>query len=127
MVAYSFKRRFCEQVTNWEKRQTIRARRGRHARPGERVQLYFGMRTKHCRKLITPDPMVTDVAEIALFIPSDGGLAQITTDPDHPYEVSDWFARQDGFADAADFTAFWLKEHGAGSFAGVLIRWDVAP
>lgn len=127
MVAYSFKRRFCDQVASWEKRQTIRGRRARHARVGEPIQLYFGMRTKHCRKLIDPDPVCTKVADILLHIPSDGGLAQVTTDPDHPYEVSDFFARQDGFADARDFTEFWQKEHGAGEFCGVLIQWDVAP
>lgn len=49
MVAYSFKRRFAEPILAGAKRQTIRADRRRHARPGEELQLYTGMRTKSCR------------------------------------------------------------------------------
>lgn len=61
MVAYSFRQRFVapiqvglgtiEHIPGTEyapKRQTIRANRKRHARPGEELQLYCGMRTKGC-------------------------------------------------------------------------------
>ncbi len=54
MPAYSFKERFCSMVLDGSKPHTIRAARkgrSRHARIGEKVFLYFGMRTKHCRKL----------------------------------------------------------------------------
>ncbi|MEJ0016825.1 MAG: ASCH domain-containing protein [Acetobacteraceae bacterium] len=47
MVAYSFKRDFAAPILAGIKRQTIRADRRRHARPGEVLQLYTGMRTKH--------------------------------------------------------------------------------
>lgn len=45
MVAYSFQKRFVEPIRSGRKRQTIRADRKRHARPGEVLQLYSGMRT----------------------------------------------------------------------------------
>jgi len=64
VVAYSFTRRFVEPILiglepgppkPGAKRQTIRAeRRSRHARVGERMQLYFAMRSKQCRFLGEP-------------------------------------------------------------------------
>src|SRR5579859_6979563 len=71
MVAYSFRPRFVAaikiglglpvQIEDRDpesttmllpKRQTIRAVGDkRHAQPGEKIQLYTGMRTKHCRKI----------------------------------------------------------------------------
>lgn len=60
MVAYSFKQRFAPQIIAGlqtgplvvgMKRQTIRADRKRHARPGEELQLYTGMRTRSCQLL----------------------------------------------------------------------------
>ena len=63
MVAYSFQKRFVDHVQAglepgpWcpgMKRHTLRAPRvGRvaHARPEQPVQLYTGMRTRHCRLL----------------------------------------------------------------------------
>lgn len=127
MVAYSFQRRFCDKVASWEKRQTIRAERKRHARPGELIQLYFAMRTKHCRKLIAPDPVCLSVDPILIIVPVGAGVANVQTHGcSELAPVSDHFAQMDGFDDAEDFTRFWLSAHGAGEFRGVLIRWDLA-
>jgi hypothetical protein len=52
MVAHSFQSRFAEPVLDGSKDGTIGADRRRHARPGEQLQIYVGMRTKQCR-LIT--------------------------------------------------------------------------
>lgn len=124
MVAYSFQERFCQKVVDCEKRQTIRADRRRHARPGESLQLYFGMRTKQCRKLISPDPICVSVDPIRILVPTDGSGCKVATfNLIEPTLVSDRFAQLDGFDDAKDFSAFWLKVHGAGLFTGVLIRW----
>lgn len=51
MPAYSFKERFCPLIISGEKRQTIRSKRKAQAKPGDTVYLYFGMRTKWCKKL----------------------------------------------------------------------------
>lgn len=48
MVAYSFKRQFGPPILAGTKGGTIRNDRKRHARPGEELQLYHGMRTKSC-------------------------------------------------------------------------------
>src|SRR5678815_1735558 len=51
MPAYSFKERFVPMILDKTKRQTIRKKRKGQAKPGSTVYLYFGMRTKWCRKL----------------------------------------------------------------------------
>jgi hypothetical protein len=66
MVAYSFKSFFAPQIIAGLKCQTVRADRRRHARPGEAVQLYTGMRTRACHKLVTPDPLCTQVRRIII-------------------------------------------------------------
>lgn len=131
MVAYSFKAQFAPAIEARTKCQTIRAGRRRQARAGERLQLYVGMRTRHCRKII-PDPVCTEVR-----------LVVIRVDPAHPsiiaevdfgdFKLSDLeierFAVADGFV-ATDIPArtamgnFWMRHHGPGEFIGHVIRWE---
>lgn len=68
MVAYNFAAQFAEAVETRKKRQTIRAPRkdNRHAKVGDKLQLYTGMRTTNCRKLVNPDPRCTASHKIAL-------------------------------------------------------------
>lgn len=52
MVAYSFQPQFVPAIERGDKTHTIRALgKKRHARAGEMVQLYTGMRTSRCRLL----------------------------------------------------------------------------
>lgn len=134
MVAYSFHPMFAEPIATLEKRQTVRGNRKRHALPGEPVQLYTGMRTRHCRKLLTPDPVCLDVRHI-----------EIVVDAEWPFLLSsiaiegvslslgemEAFAWDDGFRAGAEGEAalfhmgqFWLSKHGCGTFEGVVIRWE---
>lgn len=105
MVAYNFKAEFANAVTAGRKLQTIRAPRAtRHARPGEPIQLYTGMRTKACRKLLTPDPKC--VAVLPVEISGNGLLLdgvrlfgdQLTA-----------FAIADGFPTVEAFEAFFKR------------------
>lgn len=140
MVAYSFAPRFCLAVEALAKRQTVRGHRRRHARPGEPVQLYAGMRTRHCRKLVERDPICASVDAI-----------EIVVEPSHPSTIAsiaiagaaltdaeiEAFANTDGFpAEDLPFAGksarqamgeFWLSAHGAGLFRGVLIKWRPLP
>ncbi len=121
MVAYSFKDRFAEAIREGWKTQTIRGRRDRHARPGEKISLYTGMRTKQCRKIA--DAICTEVMKITLMFDQDGVIDRIVTD-DVPVRDLDAFAARDGFVDVDDMSAFWRTEHGpVGVFHGVLIEW----
>ncbi|MDO9443068.1 MAG: hypothetical protein Q7T73_19485 [Beijerinckiaceae bacterium] len=120
MVAYSFKKQFGPPILAGTKAQTIRADRKRHARPGEELQLYTGMRTRQCR-LIARVPCIT-VYPCRL----DFGLRMvfandrwIRTDKD-----LDAFAVLDGFRSWDVMGAFWRAEHpDVSAFEGVLIRW----
>lgn len=122
MVAYSFKKRFAPDIEAGLKSQTIRAHRKRHARPGEALQLFVGMRTKHCRKII-PDPVCLQVENISIWVPTKLEPAAIIRDGVRDY-VSEAFAKADGFTSVDDFTRFWFDTHGPGIFEGVLIAWE---
>lgn len=149
MVAYSFSKAVAPQVEALVKRQTVRGHRRRHARPGEPVQLYTGMRTRACRKLLSPDPLCTEVLPVALQI-SDRKI-----EPDAPpnwiesvridgrllaQEAVEQFAVADGFGlewftkpgyrwhryvtPRFIMSAYFHAMEGAGLFEGVLIKWE---
>lgn len=123
MVAINFSPRFAPLVEAGTKRQTIR--RTARCRPGDRLQLYTGQRTKSCRKLVNPDPtcLMTYPCEIL----SDGvivgdlrsriGIERILS------PTPDDFARADGFRDYDDMLAWFRNRYGPGEFVGRVIRW----
>lgn len=124
MVAYSFKQRFVAPIEAGTKTQTIRAYgKRRHARIGDTLQLYFGMRTRHCRLIATAT--CHQVGDVRLqFFPAgpphfavdgralDGGERER-------------FARADGFASEADMVRFWREVHAdTPDFRGIIIGWS---
>ncbi len=126
MVAYNFKSSFVDQISARTKRQTVRHQGGkRHARPGERVQLYTGLRTRHARKII-PDPVCIRVAQIVIPVGRayEAKVGRIELDgiplADDEMEA---FAWADGFLSLRHFGRFWLATHGEGLFTGVVIYW----
>lgn len=146
MVAYSFKSFFAPQIEALTKLQTVRANRKRHARPGEAVQLFAGMRTRACRKLVDPDPICLSVVPIviATTVMVEEVIASISVAgvPLNREEI-EAFAVADGFgiehvgdtlyrqvgrrgSARANMGAFWAEEHGYGRFEGVLVKWRPA-
>lgn len=82
MPAYSFQKRFVPYIQDGSKRQTIRSRRKHPAKPGDTLYLYYGLRTKHCRKL--REEICTDARSIYI---SDFGIiifSRMLTDPEIP-------------------------------------------
>lgn len=65
MPAYSFKLRFVPMIKSGEKSQTIRAKRKYQAKPGDKLYLYYGMRTKHCKKI--KEEICRNVEEIIIY------------------------------------------------------------
>lgn len=120
MVAYSFKKRFVEPIRTGVKPHTIRAYRRRHARPGEEIQAYCGMRTKWC--FLIARPMCSRVGSIEIDL---GGL--VTIDRSEVIEDRaelDFFSIKDGFVSWDDMVTFWRKNHpGVHWFKGVIIFW----
>lgn len=149
MVAYSFHKMFVPQVVDLSKLHTVRANRKRHARPGEAVQLYTAMRTKFCRKLVTPDPICTRLDDIRLEIGEGAPLSCVGMGVIEGIEINgralsegeiETFAIADGFSPARipthsghpwpeQITArtlmgcFWGAAHGFGAWRGVIIHW----
>lgn len=126
MVAYSFQRRFAPAIAAYYKRQTIRGDRKRHAQPGEDLQLFTGMRTAQCRKII-PDPLCTGVAPILIRFTLFGWIEQIWVEDDEIADL-DAFAILDGFEGADDMARFWFEQHKVKDgplrvFTGQLIQW----
>lgn len=141
MVAYSFKRMFVPAIriglgldvedpepgARRAKLQTIRAMgRRRHARAGDELQLYCGMRTRQCeligRSLCVGAPPIgirfakphRPVERVEI----DGSEIRFAADLDR-------FAEGDGFETWGDLRAFWRANHpGVLDFNGVLVRWE---
>lgn len=138
MVAYSFQRRFGPQIQAGlglmpvtgllvPKRHTIRRDRRRHARPGEEVQLYHGMRTKRCELIGRARCTSVGPIEIHFRRRSTGDWMHHDALPEKMDRSGDLdqFAKSDGFQDWADLRAFWSEEHpGIEDFAGVIIFWE---
>lgn len=152
MVAYSFKRRFVEPI-RWglglgldlsddcvrigsSKQQTIRAERfgrGRHARPGEDLQLYCRQRSPD-GFLIGRARCIESLAIVLTLKPAGagghvamGGLeTAIGRERALHYSGSalDEFAARDGFENWEEMLGFWREEHGPlESFVGRIIFW----
>ena len=119
MVAYSFQRRFAAKVERGEKCQTIRAVGGkRHARVGEMVQLYCGLRTGDPRKL--GEGRVYEVSPIEIF----ADRVIVHAECKHTFVdkgVLDGLARADGFDGWDDMREFFPGE----PWHGTLIRWEL--
>ncbi len=147
MVAYSFNAIFADQVSALTKRQTVRADRRRHARPGEPVQLYAGMRTRHCRKLVERDPICVRVVPVTILLVASPQLDLIgaiavdgawldgeeieafaRADGFAVEHVGDWKQRMHGVPGSARYNmgGYWHDTHDDDVFRGWLIAWEPA-
>lgn len=123
MAAYNFQTRFVGPIQRGTKTQTIRRiGKRRHARAGEMVQLYTGMRTKQCRKIVE-DRICLQAVQITIYI-GESWFEKIYVSGVmlHPVEWTK-FAKRDGFDSVDDFYQCFKSMHGAGTFRGVLIQW----
>jgi len=132
MVAYSFQKQFAAPILSGRKSHTIRAPRKRHARPGEALQLYTGMRTKVCRLVARATceavvPVTISFRGIGESTLGDSVALDGRTIADA--QGLDAFAQSDGFTGWREMRDFWEEQHGPlAQFHGVLIRWrDMVP
>lgn len=125
MVAYSCKRQFEGSICSGTKRHTIRGERKRHARKGEILQLYTGMRTRQCRLIGTA--RCTDIRPITIiFDDTDPRAERVIIAGIRLDDDLDNFARSDGFGSWLELKAFWRANHPriSNQFDGVIISWD---
>jgi hypothetical protein len=144
MVAYSFKRMFVPAIriglgldpvdpepgARRPKRQTIRANRYRHARPGEQLQLYTSMRSRLCE--LIGKARCTQTPAIAIRFPKPYRKVESVHvsggETIRGAAALDAFAQSDGFADWQSFREFWAENHpGVLDFGGVMILWEPLP
>jgi len=122
MPAFNFQKRFAEKVESGEKKQTIRARRkdGRNPRVGQTAYLYFGMRTKSCRKL--GEDIITSVEPIT--IERNGpAFVNVTTYRGYlGYFEKEVLANEDGFSTFTEMLEWFETTHSL-PFYGFLIKW----
>lgn len=135
MVAYSFAQRFVTPIrlglsSDYErggvvpKCHTIRADRRRHARPGEELQLYRGMRTKAC--FLIGRARCTAIKKIELvFRGRRRGVWIDGTRTAASANDRNKFARSDGFDNWTALAEFWKENHGdPESWKGVIVHWE---
>ncbi|NMY40520.1 hypothetical protein HBN76_04310 [Pseudomonas sp. WS 5013] len=123
MVAYNFKARFAAAVRDGSKLQTIRAAgKRRPPRPGEQLQLYTGLRTKHV--CLLRNSVCTSAEEVQ--ISARMRTVRVIRDNrwyDLDQQEIQQLALVDGFASADEFFAFFAEAHGK-TLSGYLIKWE---
>lgn len=123
MVAYNFQARFADPIKRGEKSHTIRKNgKRRHAKPGESLQLYTGMRTRSCSKIVKHDPVCVFCKTIHIHV-GESTIHGVFIEG-QPVIDPEAFAIADGFKSLADMHAFWLDFHGVGIFQGSMIGWE---
>lgn len=124
MVAYSFQKMFVDPIRSGRKCQTIRADRRRHAREGEELQLYTGMRTKQCRLIGRATCVCAIPIRINFSTMYPGDVVVVGAGPRIWAQDLDRFAHADGFNDWPAMRAFWEEQHpNVLLFVGVIIYW----
>lgn len=118
---FNFKPKFAPLVESGAKRQTIRATRAdnRVPQPGDVTKLYTGLRTIKARLLLAApvidcEPVRIDFSERSLVL--GGNRLRLGT--------LEQFAKEDGFADAAELFDWFKETHGPDDFEGFCVRWE---
>lgn len=138
MPSLNFQNQFVKLIESGKKRQTIRPVRKNPIKVGDKLYLFTGLRTKKCRRLVTPlNVMVSDGSlyyreyyyenyvicksvekiKISFYTIEIGGF-QYSYDNTRAKTI----ALQDGFNKYNDFILFFEKQYGL-PFEGVLIKW----
>tara|TARA_R110002096_G_scaffold172484_10_gene346217 strand:+ start:719 stop:1081 length:363 start_codon:yes stop_codon:yes gene_type:complete len=113
--------KFADDVTAGRKNFTIRADRKRHARPGEPVQLYTGMRTRSCRKLVDPDPVCEKITPIIIYRVRDDRCLIVLNEITLRTHQTNYIVAIDGFKSHKEFMQFHLGD--ARSIKKIFIQW----
>jgi hypothetical protein len=133
---------FKDKILSGEKTQTIRALRKYPINVGDRLYLYWKLRTKQCKKLheaicteifyiIFPkspnDPLLRCGGECLIFDSNSGMSVNITIMS--PIEESD-LAHRDGFSSSTKFRQFFYEQHNISEAPKIsifqVIRWRIA-
>lgn len=120
MPTLNFLTQFADDVERGNKTQTIRCKRKRPIRPGDRLVLYTGMRTRACRRL--GDVICKSVRPITIDRDAHGRLRVIVDGDDLRGARLDMLVWADGFAQRMEMRDFFAAAYGL-PFHGELISW----
>lgn len=120
MPILNFNKKFASKVKRGLKTQTIRRFRKFPIKPGDKLYLYTGLRTKYAKKLREAICIDTEI----IRIDHDGieRERRLRKSFFHEREALNRFAKSDGFKDWNEMLTWWLKVHGL-PFEGTLISW----
>ncbi len=127
MSAYNFQARFEAPIKSGQKWQTMRPTgTRRHVRPGELIQLYTGMRTNACRKII-PDQRCLAVLPVRVYFSEacrpGNRMILVVSSAEVPFGHRLAFADREGFANWQCFEEAWAGIYGNGHWTGFCIQW----
>lgn len=117
MVAFNFAPEFVPLILSGEKRQTIR--QTARAKKGDKLQLYTGLRTKNCTKLMDTVCRAASYCAVRKTGLTLGDTRLFPRDMDQ-------FARADGFPNYEAMVAWFSTQYGDGEFVGVVHAWTPA-
>jgi hypothetical protein len=105
MPAYNFQKQFVPMILDRSKHHTVRPQRKRPTKPGDRLMLYTGMRTKECELIAISQ--CTSVVPIA-FYPEPFIRVVLDGRALSDKEIT-MFAERDGFQNVNDFFEFFER------------------
>lgn len=114
MVALNFQPQFVEALLTGAKRQTIR--RKARCKPGDKIQIYTGQRTKECRML--GEAVCLATAPVILY-PSRAYIGEHMLNDKQRQEL----AEADGFANYQEMHEWFKEKYKSRSFEGEIIKW----
>lgn len=118
MPAYNFQKQFVPKILDGSKLHTIRRRRKRSTRAGDRLLLYTGMRTKQCELIA-----VTGCVKVVPILISTIGNGDLSFGAEwltRDEQIA--LAKADGFDDIAEFFKF-FKRYKADILADFEVIW----
>lgn len=124
MGLYDFKPQFVPFIKAGTKKHTIRSKRKYPDKPGDKLYLYVGLRTKKARRIAIVTCSGVDDIE---FKVEERGLERII----HVYidgeeltaSEREHLARADGFRNFAEMMRFWKTPKNRLPFRGDIIHW----
>lgn len=134
MPALNFQKEFVTLIESGKKRQTIRPHRTNPIKPGDKIFLFTGLRTKSCKRIVIPSIM--EMPDI--YNPEADQRPFIECLNVEPIRI-DWFGISlnnkvlepaeayrlcidDGFQNDEEFINFFKTKYGL-PFEGVVIKW----